>query len=128
VKRLLLLVLAALAVAGCGSVTAAFTPEATANCLRVQGFSVSTKESDVGFAAAAAPRGGLLAQTPGNTLVIAFGDSAADVARIEAGFRRLAPKRIDLQSIMESKRNAVLLWTVSPTPMQLDKAMRCLKS
>jgi hypothetical protein len=129
VKRLAPLLLLAVAVAACGSSPIApFAPQPTAECLRVQGFSVSTKESDVGFAAAASPQGGLIARTPGNTLVVAFGDTAADVPKIEAGFKRLAPRRIDMSSIMESKRNAVLLWTVSPTPTQLDKALGCLKS
>ena len=116
-------------VAGCGQQVKPFTAEATAKCLSDKGFTTSTRDEDVGFVASAAPQGGLRAQTNGNTLVIAFGDTQRDVPGLERGFRRFAPKRIkSLEGIMQAKRNAVLLWTVSPTQEQLDTALGCLES
>jgi hypothetical protein len=133
VRRLLLLAPVACAVAACGSSgSKPFVPDKTATCLRQHHYTVSTKDSDVSLVFATATNGGLRATPPGggNTLEIGFGTDAADASKLEAGVRRVAPKRLrpHLGDVMSSKRNAVLLWTVSPTPAQQQTVLGCLGS
>ena len=130
---LLLLALAAcLAVAGCGSGSPKpFVPDATASCLRQHGFTASTT-ARVPLVASTAANGGLIAspRDGGNTLVIGFAADTGDAANLEQAFRRVAPPRYraHIRDVMTSKENAVLLWTVSPTPAQQQTAVGCLQS
>jgi hypothetical protein len=133
VRRLLVLAPLALVAAACGSSTVKpFLPEPTAKCLRGQGFTVSTAEADVPLVASAAANGGLRAAPAGggNTLVMAFAEDGKDAATVERAIRRVAPAtlRPHLQDVMSAKRNAVLLWTVSPTAAQQSAALNCLRS
>ena len=119
--------------AGCGaSRNAAYTAAGTAKCLAKKGFAgVSTDPFKVGFIAASADNGGLVAKAKsGNVLTIAFAADHQAAASTEAAFRRRAPKslRPHMSDIMESQRNAVLVWTVSPTSQELSDAESCLAS
>ena len=83
----------------------------------------------VGFIAGFADNGGLRATSAaGNTLTIAFEADEAAVSSTKAAFSRNAPKRLrpHMHDIMESQRNAVLVWTTSPTPADLAAATGCL--
>ncbi|TML89076.1 MAG: hypothetical protein E6G08_06310 [Actinobacteria bacterium] len=132
-RRLLLLVPLALLAAACGQTAAKpFAAGPTASCLRTKGFQVSTKDADIGLVASTAANGGLLA-TPkggGNTLVLAFAADGKGAGSIEGAFRRFAPKKLrpHLGDVMSAKRNAVLLWTVSPTAEQQATVLACLRS
>jgi hypothetical protein len=132
-RRLLLLAPLALLAAACGqSASKPFTAAPTATCLKAAGYTVSTDDADVGLVASSATNGGLRA-TPkggGNTLVLAFAADGKDAANIEGAFRRFAPKKLrpHLGDVMSAKRNAVLLWTVSPTPDQQQAVLSCLRS
>jgi hypothetical protein len=133
VRRLLLLAPLAAVAAACGSATVKpFLPEPTATCLRGQGFTVSTAAADVPLVAAAAANGGLRAapQGGGNTLVMAFAEDGKDASNVERSIRRVAPAKLrpHLQDVMSAKRNAVLLWTVTPTAAQQAAALNCLRS
>jgi hypothetical protein len=133
-RSLLVLFAVALAVAaaGCGARSnKPFTAEGTAACLATKGFTkVTTDPLKVGFIAAFAENGGLRATaTGGNVLTVAFAaDDTAGVASTEEAFRSHAPPRLRprMNDIMESERNAVLVWTVSPTSGQLADAKSCL--
>jgi hypothetical protein len=133
-RSLLIVVAASLAVvaAGCGGRGAKeFTAEGTSSCLKDSGFTqVTTDPKKVGFIAGFAENGGLQATSKGgNRLTIAFAaDDTAGVASTEKAFRRFAPARLRprMGDIMESEGNAVLVWTVSPTPAQLAAAKSCL--
>ena len=119
--------------AGCGaSRNAAYTAAGTAKCLAKKGFAgVSTDPFKVGFIAASADNGGLVGKAKsGNVLTIAFAADHQAAASTEAAFRRRAPKslRPHMSDIMESQRNAVLVWTVSPTSQELSDAESCLAS
>ena len=132
-RRLLLLAPLALVAAACGSTTAKpFLPDPTAKCLRGQGFTVSTAEADVPLVAAAAANGGLRAtpQAGGNTLIMAFAEDGKDAGNVERSIRRVAPPKLrpHLQDVMSAKRNAVLLWTISPSAAQQAAALDCLRS
>jgi hypothetical protein len=132
-RRLLLLAPVALVAAACGqSAVKPFVADPTATCLRGKGFQVSTKDADIGLVASTAANGGLRAtpQGGGNTLILAFAADGKGAASIEGAFRRFAPKKLrpHLGDVMSAKRNAVLLWTVSPTAAQQQTVLDCLRS
>jgi hypothetical protein len=124
--------LAALA-AGCGvRSNAPYTAKGTAPCLTKKGFTgVTTNPVKVGFIAGFADNGGILAKAPGgNVLTIAFAADAAGAAQTEQAFKAHATgvyKR-HINDVMESQRNAVLVWTTTPTRRQVDTAVGCLGS
>jgi hypothetical protein len=124
----LLAVLAA-ALAGCGRSHAPFSVTGTTPCLKKNAFRVSTSSRAVGFIARTAPRGSLRAFTTGDANVtISFADDAAGAANIMRAYHRFAPRKLrrHLGDILDTNRNAVLLWSVAPTPEQLNTAMGCL--
>jgi hypothetical protein len=128
-------VLAGLAVlaAGCGArSTAPYTATGTAKCLTSKGFTgVTTDPAKIGFIAGFADNGGIRATAPGgNVLTIAFAGSASGASQTEADFRAHATPfyRKHMSDIMQSKRNAVLVWQTSPTQQQIDDASGCLSA
>ncbi|HYA09868.1 MAG TPA: hypothetical protein VEG24_09745 [Gaiellaceae bacterium] len=134
-RALALLVLAGLALVatGCGARSSApYTATGTAKCLTSKGFTdVTTNPVKVGFIAGFADNGGLLATAPGgNVLTIAFAGDTAGAAQTETAFRAHATPfyKRHMADIMESKRNAVLVWTTAPTQQQINDAMGCLGS
>jgi hypothetical protein len=121
----------AILAAGCGvRTTKPFTAQGTAGCLRSHGFTgVTTNPGKVGFIAGFADNGGILARSPmGNVVTIAFTADAASTRPTEQDFRARAPRRLrpHMADIMETNRNAVMVWTTSPDPGELDTATRCL--
>jgi hypothetical protein len=126
------LALVCVLVAGCGARSnKPFTAAGSAACFaKAKGFKkVTTEQSKVGFIAGFAANGGLRATaTDGNVLTVAFAVDEAGATSTERAFRRFAPAKLRprMSDIMESDRNAVLVWTVSPTPEQLATAMSCL--
>jgi hypothetical protein len=123
----------ALLAAGCGVRNSnPFTAKASAPCLKSHGFTqVTTKPTEVGFIAGFADRGGIRAKSPsGNELTIAFTADAGSVDSTEEAFRTHAPKylRPHMADIMETNRNAVLVWTTTPDPNELQTAQVCLHS
>ena len=65
----------------------------------------------------------------GNLLTIAFAADASSTSSTEDAFRKHAPKslRPHISDIMQTNRNAVLVWTTTPDPTELDTATRCLQ-
>ena len=119
--------------AGCGgSSSTPYTATATKDCLTTKGFTgVTTNAKKVGFIAAFAANGGIQARSPkGNVLTIAFADSSDSAPGIEKAYRKAAPARLrpHMSDIMEAQRNAVLVWTVSPTQDDRAAAESCLAS
>jgi hypothetical protein len=119
-------------VAGCGVRNSKpFTAQGTVSCLKDHGFTrVTTNPGLVGFIAGFADHGGLRAASPsGNILTVAFTAGADSVGSTEDAFRSHAPKslRPHMSDIMMTNRNAVLVWTTTPKPDELDTAQRCLK-
>jgi hypothetical protein len=135
IRRLVLLVAVAALAAGCGVRNSTpFSPTASAACLRSHGFtSVTTEPSQVGFVAAFADDGGLRATSPEhNILTVAFAADAqsSSTSSLEDAFRSHAPKslRPHMGDIMSVNRNAVLVWTTSPSSQDSDTVNRCLRS
>ncbi|HEY2372343.1 MAG TPA: hypothetical protein VGH82_07320 [Gaiellaceae bacterium] len=122
-------------VAGCGVRNSTpFSPKASATCLRSHGFTlVTTDPGQVGFVAAFADDGGLRATSPEkNVLTVAFAADAqsSSTSSLEDAFRLHAPKslRPHMGDIMSVNRNAVLVWTTSPSSTDSDTVNRCLRS
>jgi hypothetical protein len=118
--------------AGCGARSnTPFTAKGTLPCLKGKGFTkVSDNPSKVPFIAGFAANGGLIATSPANnTVTIAFGASADEVPTTEAAFRKAAPPslRPHLSDVMRSSRNAVLVWTTTPSSDDESAAEGCLK-
>jgi hypothetical protein len=129
--RLGLLLAFCVLVAGCGVRNSKpFTATGSAGCLKDHAFTrVTTNPALVGFIAGFADRGGIRAASPsGNILTIAFTESPDTVKSTEEAFRSHAPKslRSHMSDIMTTNRNAVLVWTITPKPEELDTAQRCL--
>ena len=125
------IVLICVLAAGCGARNdKPFTAKGSAACFTKKGFTqVTIDPLKVGLIAGFAENGGLRATADnGNVLTIAFAADAAAVASTEQAFRTHAPARLRprMHDIMEPQRNAVLVWTVSPTPAQLADATSCL--
>jgi hypothetical protein len=130
VRRLAPLALAVLLVSGCGRSNKPFTVAGTSKCLQGAHFRVSTKAKDIGFVATSAPNGALRAFTSGSANVtVSFSDDALGAANQIRAYRRFASKqyRRRMRDILFSRRNAVLLWSIAPTPEQLNTAMNCLR-
>ena len=65
----------------------------------------------------------------GNALTIAFGADGKDaVQHLIPAFKRFASPhyRRRFADVFERKRNAVLIWTLAPTPEELQTALGCL--
>jgi len=127
-----LAVSAALVVAGCGGGSKVYTAAGTQACVAKKGFTeVTTDRVKVGFIAGFAENGGLRATAKdGNVLTIAFATDALAVDSTKLAFTHHAPVKLRprMSDIMQSQGNAVLVWTVSPTPQQLADAEGCLHS
>jgi hypothetical protein len=118
--------------AGCGG-KHAYTAVGTAPCLKKKGFTgVTTDPNKIGFIAAFSTHGGLLARAPGggNTLTLAFATDAKDAVATKQAYLRHAPAKLrpHIADVMSSQRNAVLVWTVSPSPGVLSAVLGCLAS
>ena len=127
----LVLVPLALLAAGCGARSSApYTAAGTAECLTSKGFTgVTTAPAKVGFIAGFADNGGIRATAPGgNVLTIAFAGDTAGAAQTEQAFRAHATPfyKRHMHDIMETQRNAVLVWTTSPSQDLLSTALGCL--
>ncbi len=119
-----------LVAAACGaSEPSVYKPTGTADCLRGDDYRVTTDVSKVGVVAASASLGALRAFEPGNTLTISFGSGPVEAAAIVRGYRRFAPKRLKrhLDDVLRTEKNAVLLWTITPSAEKLDAVLGCLK-
>ena len=128
-----LVVTLTLIAAGCGARSSApYTAAGTVACLKSKGFTgVTTNPVKVGFIAGFADNGGILAKAPGgNVVTFAFAGNTAGAADTKSAFKAHATPfyRRHMGDIMESQRNAVLVWQTSPTQAQVDAALGCLGS
>ena len=127
------LVLVALAVvaAGCGARSSKpFTAKASAPCLKQKGFTqVSTTGAKLPFIARFADNGGLAATAPdGNEVTVAFTASPDEVDSTGQAFRKNAPPilRAHFSDVLRSSRNAVIVWTTSPSDADESALTGCL--
>ena len=126
--KALLVLLLALVAAGCAAEPSTFKAKQTAECLRDDDVTVLTDRSELGVVERSAEHGGLIAYTKGNAVRIAFGANEDDARGIEEGYRRFAPEKLKphIADVMRTQKNAVLLWTVTPSEEDSDKVTGCL--
>ena len=129
---IVLVLTVALVAAGCGvRTTKPFTAQGSVGCLKSHGFTeVTTNPGRVGFIAGFADNGGIRARSAtGNVLTIAFTADSNSTSSTEDAFRAHAPKRLrpHISDIMQTNRNAVLVWTTTPDPGELAAATGCLQ-
>jgi hypothetical protein len=133
VRRLVPFALVAALAAGCGARSnTPYTANASVGCLKKKQFThVSTNPAKVGFIAGFAANGGIIATSPaGNVVTIAFTDSADSVASTENAFTLHAPKalRPHIGDVMRTQRNAVIVWTTTPSGDEESTVEDCLAS
>jgi hypothetical protein len=133
VRRLVPFVLLAALAAGCGARSSTpYTAQGTRECLTKQKFKhVTTNPAKVGFIAGFAANGGLKATSPdGNVVTIAFTDSADAVQPTENAFKLHAPKKLrpHIGDVMHTNRNAVIVWTTTPSSDAESAVDGCLAS
>lgn len=121
----------ALVAAGCGARSSApYTPKGTIGCLKGKGFlQITTNAAKLGPIAAFAQYGGLQSHTADrNVVTITFAADQAEARATEKAYRSAATPfyRARMDEIMQSQRNAVLVWTLAPTQQQIDDAEACL--
>ena len=125
-----LLAVLALLAAGCGARSSApFTATATAPCLKKQGFTRVTTGAAVPFIARFAENGGLVGTAPdGNAVTIAFAASPDEVDSTGKAFRKSAPPilKAHFSDVLRSNRNAVIVWTTSPSDGDTSAVNGCL--
>lgn len=129
-NRVLLLLAAGAVVAGCGNpVHNHYSIKDTAPCLEKLGYTVDRDASDHGPVEASSSEGALLATEPGNAVVMDFSANSDEAANIKKAYARFAPKKLrpHINDVMESQKNVVLRWTITPPRDELDRVLGCLK-
>jgi len=109
----------ALLAAGCGARSnKPFTAKGTIGCLKAKHFAVTTDPTQVGFIAAFADNGGIRA-TPqdGNVVTLAFTKDATTVEDTVKAFKAHASAglRPHFSDVVRTNRNAVMVWTTTPS-------------
>lgn len=119
-----------LVAAACGGAEpSVYKAEPSAECLRDDGYRVTTSRAELGVVEKGAENGGLIAFHPGNAVRISFGANSDDAIGIQRGYRRFVPERVrpHIADVMRTQKNAVLLWTVTPPLDEMNKVFDCLK-
>ena len=116
--------------AACGNpVHSHYSVDQTAPCMSKLGYDVDTNAASLGPVEASAAEGALRAKESGNAVVITFAEDASGTRSLEAGYRRFVPKHVrrHIRDVMSSQKNAVLLWTITPPPDEMQRVLGCLK-
>jgi hypothetical protein len=118
-----------LAAACGGAEPSVYKAAPSAECLRDEGYRVTTGRADLGVVEKGAENGGLIAYEPGNAVRISFGANSDDAIGIQRGYRRFVSDKLrpHIGDVMRTQKNAVLLWTVTPPIDEMNKVFACLK-
>jgi hypothetical protein len=131
-RAILPIVLVALLAAGCGARSSKpFTAQGTIGCLKAKNFAVTTNPAQVGFIAAFADNGGVRATPPsGNVVTIAFTKDDTTVNDTVEAFRSHASAilRPHFSDVVRTSRNAVMVWTTTPSSDDDKLVQGCLAS
>jgi hypothetical protein len=97
----------------------------TRACLVDRGVEVSDNKDD--FVASTALGGSLRAEfASDNIVVLSFGESLEDAARVAAAYERFAPERIALENVLGRFRNVTMIWSFNPGQEELMTVSDCL--
>jgi hypothetical protein len=127
--RAVLVLVVALAATGCAAEPSAYKAKPTADCLRDEDFTVVTDRSELGVVEGHTENGGLIVYTDDNAARLAFGANEEDALGIQEGYRRFVSKKVreNIEDVMRTEKNVVLLWTVTPLQEVSDKVTGCLR-
>jgi hypothetical protein len=133
VRRLVPFALLAMLATACGARSnTPYTAQGSLGCLQKKGFEhVTSNPAKVGFIAGFAANGGIKAASPsGNVVTIAFTESSDSVQSTEDAFRLHAPKalRPHISDVTRVNRNAVIVWTTTPSSDDESTVEGCLAS
>jgi hypothetical protein len=120
-----LLLLVALAAAGCGGKTT-FALSKTRSCLQTRGADIGGR---LDFVASTATGGAFSAALGDNSVKLVFGESEGDAQQIFAAYERFAlPNvRTGLPDVLRRYNNVVTLWHVHPQDADLSLVVGCLR-
>lgn len=114
----------AVALAGCGGGSSAYTADKTAACLKKGGFKIS---HDVDFVASTATGGSFKTFFPDNDVTVVFGQDDSDGANLDQAYRRFRAQNVGIDDVLFSDHNAVLLWHLHPSDADRAALGACLK-
>ncbi|HET8607374.1 MAG TPA: hypothetical protein VFL66_10150 [Gaiellaceae bacterium] len=123
----LLALLAAVALAGCGS-PPHYSLSSTRSCFAKDGVRITEPKGD--FVAESATDGTFrvwLHGRHGNFVTISFGDDTADAKNTTDGYLRFHAKNVGISDVLYTEKNVVLLWRQHPTDAELNEVTDCLK-
>ena len=104
-----------------------YSLDPTRACLVEHDVRVAANTDD--FVASTALGGSLRGTFPSdNVVVLSFGESLEDAARIEAAYKRFAPRRVRLENVLGRFRNVTMIWSFSPSGDDLKTVSDCLAS
>ena len=97
----------------------------TRDCLVEAGAKVTDNKED--FVASTALGGSIRAEFDSeNAVILSFGESLEDAARVEEAYRRFAPRRVALENVLGRFRNVTMIWGFSPSQEDLHTVSDCL--
>jgi hypothetical protein len=99
----------------------------TARCLRSEGFTVSTRQKDVGFIAYSASGGALRARKGRLDVIVAFGGGAIERHQILLGVGRLA-RQSQIFAYRIGRANVVMMWAYAPARQAQTALIGCLNT
>ena len=120
----LLLAVALLVLAGCGSVGTYDVDKTRACLVRQQGVAVRNK---VDFVASNALGGAISATLLGNEVTLSFATDRKEAERIVRAYQRFKGRNIGLEDVLRPTHNVVALWAQHPSNTALQTIRDCLK-
>jgi hypothetical protein len=130
VKRFVLIVLAAFAVAGCGGGSSSSTPytrAASKQCIETTLGIHSFPAVGDDFVASTASSGAMRVRLSDNAVTILFGASEDEANNLADAYRRFHAKNVGVEDILRTQNNAVLLWQLHPSAADENSIHGCLK-
>ena len=129
-KPIALIALLAFLAAGCGSgstSSSVYTSSATKQCfeskLGIHRF--ATPGDD--FVASTASGGALRVRLNGNAVTVLFGQNADEASNLADAYRRFHAENVDVEDVLQTQGNAVLLWQLHPSATDATSVQSCLK-
>jgi hypothetical protein len=128
VKRLVPVVVLALALAACGRTSAVlFTKQGSSACLEKAGVHITPVTNAQDFVASTATGGAFRAHLAENFVTVSFGLTLADAQNIDQAYEQFHAKNVGLADVLRTENNAVMLWHAHPGNDDLNTITNCLK-
>jgi hypothetical protein len=116
--------LCAVALAGCGGGSSAYSADKAAACLTKKGLKIS---HDVDFVASTATGGSFKTFFPNNDVTVVFGETDGDASNLDQAYRRFHAENVGIDDVLFQDHNAVMLWHLHPSDADRAALESCLK-